>query len=234
MGIPIAEQPTGIDVSHWQGAIDWPTVQRSGRSFAYIKATEGIGYVNPNYRPDTLACRRVGMIPGAYHFLSHAPASTGATGAEQARFFFRIIKNDLVANTLPPALDIEADPQYPTPDSIQHMTARVVQFVDTLHDLIGVYPVIYGDRYFLTHDVFTTYLWDKCPLWIAHWGVDVPQLKSGGITLPWPYHTFHQYEARPGFAASHVPGVVGACDVDRFNGSMSQLEKLANTLGGVR
>lgn len=226
MAVPIDQQPKGIDVSHWQGVINWQQVRRlGGIDFAYIKATEGTYYTDPSYAQNVRQARQAGVIPGAYHFLSHRPELTGAM---QARYFYDVIKGDLVPGTLPPALDIEEDPSYPTPDTVSHMTARVVQFVGTLHALCGQYPVIYGDRSFLTHAVNPGPIAATCPLWIAHWGVSRPNLYSvDGKYLPWTYHTFHQYEARPNFAASVVPGVAGTCDVDRFNGSIDRLHVLA-------
>lgn len=60
----------GVDVSHFQGAIDWPAVARSGVQFAMIKATEGTGFTDPRYVINREGARGSGLIVGAYHFLT--------------------------------------------------------------------------------------------------------------------------------------------------------------------
>lgn len=220
MPTPIPQQPIGIDVSHHQGFIDWAKVAASGRSFAYIKSTQGTGFVDPRYKRNIVESKRNGIIPGAYHFLSHGP---GLTGAKQAQHFLDIV-GPPEGGYLPYALDIEVDPEYPSSAlSLSQMTNRVTDFVRYIYLHTGVYPVIYGDRWFLAHELSTGWLATVCPLWLAHWGTDTPQVVGG-----WAYHTFHQFEARPGYPAARVPGVAGTCDVDRFNGSMQRLRVLAN------
>ncbi|KAG8846975.1 hypothetical protein FRB96_001725 [Tulasnella sp. 330] len=95
--------PTGIDVSSYQGASpSW-----SGSSFAYIKATEGTTYTNPDFASQYNGAYNAGLIRGSYHF-AHPDSSTGAA---QASYF---VKNgggwSADGKTLPGALDIEYNP----------------------------------------------------------------------------------------------------------------------------
>lgn len=59
----------GIDVSRWQGDIDWPKVADDGVKFAFIKATEGITYTDPKLRRNAFGAHAVGLKVGFYHFL---------------------------------------------------------------------------------------------------------------------------------------------------------------------
>src|SRR5688572_21982049 len=59
----------GIDVSYWQGDIDWNTVSNAGISFAYIKATEGGDHVDPKFLQNWYQAKRAGIARGAYHFI---------------------------------------------------------------------------------------------------------------------------------------------------------------------
>src|SRR5579863_358336 len=63
---------SGIDVSSWQhsgGPIDWPTVRtEGGKTFALIKCTQGVDYVNPYFKDDLREARSAGILVGAYHF----------------------------------------------------------------------------------------------------------------------------------------------------------------------
>jgi len=95
----------GIDVSHLQGQIQWPHVLRGGVSFAFVKASEGGGFRDPQLGANWRAMGEVGITRGVYHFYrSSARASEQATnlpGAVKAAGGF--------ADTdLPVALDLEA------------------------------------------------------------------------------------------------------------------------------
>ncbi len=103
----VGPAPKGVDVSSYQGDVDWPAAYGRGARFAYVKATESTGYTNPRFRQQYDGSRRAGLVRGAYHFA--LPDRSG--GATQAAYF--------VAHgggwspdgvTLPPMLDIEYNP----------------------------------------------------------------------------------------------------------------------------
>ncbi|KAF9550608.1 hypothetical protein CPC08DRAFT_322352 [Agrocybe pediades] len=97
--------PKGIDVSHWQGNINWGAVKSSGVSFAYIKATEGTTYKDPQFSSNYVGATNVGIIRGGYHFARPSESS----GAAQANFFLAN-GGDWSGDgrTLPGGLDLEA------------------------------------------------------------------------------------------------------------------------------
>jgi lysozyme len=59
----------GIDVSYWQGDIDWLKVREAGVHFAFIKATEGGDHLDPKFLENWEGAKRVGIARGAYHFI---------------------------------------------------------------------------------------------------------------------------------------------------------------------
>ena len=73
----------GLDVSSWQGNVDWATVAANGARFAYVKATEGTSYVNPYFTQQYGGAYDVGLVRGAYHF----GLPDRSTGAAQAQWF---------------------------------------------------------------------------------------------------------------------------------------------------
>ena len=96
----------GIDVSHWQGTINWSKVKAAGMQFAFMKATESTTYT------DTAASRRtgrasqaVGIYRGAYHF---ARPERRHRRRPQAKYFVSKVGSFQGAGTLPPVLDLEA------------------------------------------------------------------------------------------------------------------------------
>lgn len=63
-----ATHAKGIDVSHWQGIIDWKKVRGAGYSFAFLKATEGSRIVDDRFRANAQDAKNAGLLVGAYHF----------------------------------------------------------------------------------------------------------------------------------------------------------------------
>ncbi|KAL7277597.1 glycoside hydrolase family 25 protein [Trametes coccinea BRFM310] len=204
--------PKGIDVSAYQPNINWSTVKANGISFAYIKATEGTTYTNPDFSSQYTGATNAGLIRGGYHF-AHPDSSSGAT---QAKYFLAHgggWTSDGI--TLPGALDIEYNPSgaecYGL--SASAMVSWIKDFSNTYHSSTGVYPVIYT-----TTDWWTTCTGNSAafastnPLWIARYASSIGTLPAG-----WSYTTFWQYaDSGPN------PG-----DQDEFNGSMAGLKQLA-------
>jgi GH25 family lysozyme M1 (1,4-beta-N-acetylmuramidase) len=211
---PAAAQPAvlGLDVSGHQPTIDWSAVASAGAQFAYIKASEGTAFVNPDFTAQYNGAYQAGLIRGAYHFALPNQSS----GTAQASYF--------VANgggwsadgrTLPGALDIEYNPSgaecYGLSQSA--MVSWIASFNDTYEALTSVWPVIYT----------TTSWWAACtgnyggfasqdPLWISS-----DHAIAGTLPAGWSTYTFWQYAS-----AGTFPG-----DQDTFNGSSSQLLQIA-------
>jgi len=139
----------GMDVSSYQGNVDWNRAYNMGSRFAYTKATEGNYYTNPYFAQQYNGSAQSGMIRGAYHFAN--PRST--SGAEQARYFVRHgggWSNDGI--TMPGLLDIEYNP-YPSLGntcynmSSADLTRWIRDFMETYRSLTGRYPMIYTANY---------------------------------------------------------------------------------------
>jgi lysozyme len=203
-------QVGGIDVSSHQGAVDWGHWWRSGKRFAYVKATEGTGYRNPNFTQQYNGSAAVGMTRGSYHFA----LPDRSDGATQARFF---VQNgggwSRDGITLPGTLDIEYNPYGgDTCYGLSHaaMVGWIRSFSDTYHALTKRWPVIYT----------STQWWDKCTgrtgdfsstnaLWLARYAGSV-----GPMPFRWPFHTIWQFTSSP-------------IDQNVFNGGADRLAALA-------
>jgi lysozyme len=129
----------GIDVSYYQGAIDWHAVRADGIGFAYLKATEGGDRVDERFAENWHAAGRAGVHRGAYHFWYHC-----RPGREQAAWFIRTVPKDPQA--LPPVLDMEWTPTSPTCRIRPHahtLHAEMKDFLDAVEAHYGKRPVIY-------------------------------------------------------------------------------------------
>src|SRR5262245_49797633 len=72
----------GVDVSHYDGTIDWAKVKAAGIDFAFMKATENLNFVDPTFATNWTNAGTAGVIRGAYHFFR-----ASVDGAKQAEFF---------------------------------------------------------------------------------------------------------------------------------------------------
>ncbi|MFJ6002737.1 GH25 family lysozyme [Arthrobacter sp. NPDC092385] len=184
----------GIDVSSHQGNVDWRGARIQGVEFAYVKATEGTGYINPYYPQQYNGSAAEGMVRGAYHFAIPTPSSSGAA---QASYFVRNGGGwSADGRTLPPLLDIEYNP-YPSLGnscynmSAAQMVAWIRDFSSTVKSLTGRVPMIYT----------TTDWWATCtgnssafadhPLHIAAYG----QTTAGRLPNGWSSYTVWQYSS---------------------------------------
>ncbi|MFF1838030.1 GH25 family lysozyme [Streptomyces sp. NPDC058231] len=211
---PLAAQSVGIDVSHYQGTINWASVKSAGIQFAYIKATESTTYKDPNFSANYLHAYNANVIRGAYHFAR----PNLSTGAAQATYFAANggawSRDNL---TLPGMLDLEGGCY---DKSASAMQTWILDFYNTYKAKTGRDVVIYTSPSW----------WSSCtggwggmsarsPLFVANW----TSASSPSIPAGFPYWTFWQYTD-----SGQVGGISGAVDRDRFSGDSSRLLALAN------
>jgi len=131
----------GIDVSHYQGVIDWQAVAADGITFAYIKATEAGSTVDETFASNWSLARSAGIEVGAYHFFTLC-----RDGTDQAANFLRTVP--LTEASLPPAVDLEFPnncSDRPAPATVQH-ELRV--FLDEVEDATGQPVLLYVEDAF--------------------------------------------------------------------------------------
>jgi GH25 family lysozyme M1 (1,4-beta-N-acetylmuramidase) len=206
--------PPGIDVSHYQGSINWGSVHSAGIQFAWIKATEGTTYKDPQFGANYVGAYNSKVIRGAYHF-ARPDASSGAA---QATYFAGNgggwSRDNL---TLPGMLDMEGGCYGKSASSMQ---SWILDFYNTYKAKTGRDVVIYTSPSWWNS---CTGGWSgmsaKSPLWVASW------TSAANPTLPNGYSvaTVWQYTS-----SGSVSGISGNVDRDRFNGTSARLLALAN------
>jgi lysozyme len=142
-GLRAAERH-GVDVSAHQGEIQWDRVAADGISFAYIKATEGGGFVDRRFAANWSGAGSAGLPRGAYHFFTLC-----ASGAAQARNFLAVVPTD--PGALPPAVDLEFGTCERRPSRAE-VERELGVFVSTVEERVGKRVVLYvmsdfADRY---------------------------------------------------------------------------------------
>jgi GH25 family lysozyme M1 (1,4-beta-N-acetylmuramidase) len=209
----------GIDVSHWQGSINWTSVRSAGIQFAWMKATEGTSYKDPSFNANYPAAHGAGVIRGAYHF-ARPDVSSGAT---QAAYFASNGGAWSADNlTLPGVLDIESNPYGSSCYGLSTTSMRswIMDFYNTYKARTGRDMVIYtSPSWWNTCTGSWSGMASLSPLWVAHWtSASSPTLPGGfGVWTVWQYTS-----------SGSVSGVSGNVDLNRFNGSRDRLLALAN------
>jgi lysozyme len=194
----------GIDVSHHQSKIDWPTVGQQGLSFAFIKATEGATLVDEDFEDNWKGAKEAGLVRGAYHyFLPQVDAK------KQAENFLKEV--NLRPGDLPPVLDLEE-----TGGKSPEVIAKgAKQWMEIVEERTGVRPILYTFPAFVRDELPENRL-REYPLWIAH-------LRITGPTVPIGFKKwiFWQYTH-----SAKIKGIEGPVDKDYFHGSMEDLKGL--------
>src|SRR5215217_2400367 len=135
--IPRGHSIHGIDVSYYQGKIDWKQVKAMKEDdvkidFAFIKATEGLFKVDPYFQRNWREAPKAGVVCGAYHFFR--PQKSGEW---QAKFFLQTVKFE--TGDLPPVVDIEELDGVPA----SKMRAELIEFLNHVEKKTGVKPILY-------------------------------------------------------------------------------------------
>ena len=202
----------GIDVSEYQGTIDWPTVATTDTRFVIIRATKGVTYDDPSFAANLAGAEANGLEVGAYHRATPRKLKDGTADLTDARLeadhFLEVAApgfGDII-----PALDIEeTGAMVPS-----QLVAWVRRWVTRVNNELGVHPMIYSSPYFWTTNMGdSTWFADHgYPLWIAHWNVPSPTVPASD----WQGEgwTFWQWTHKPG-----LPGISTDLDRDRFGGT---------------
>jgi lysozyme len=195
----------GIDVSHFQGAVNWAEVRGAGCAFAFAKATESTSIVDSEFAANWSGMKAAGLVRGAYHFFR-----AEQDGVQQANHFLQTVQ--LETGDLPPVIDIELN------DGVtgSRLIAGVGNWIDTVAQATGMTPLIYTNTPFW--DEYMNDGFGKFPLWLAHYtGASAPEPLPHG----WTDWTFWQYSQ-----SLRIPGVNGPADHNRFNGAQTDLQAL--------
>jgi len=213
-----AARPTAWTSSSY-GNVDWGSAAAGGATFAYVKASEATGYLNPYFRSQYDGSYAAGLIHGAYHFVLPNDSS-GAAQAPPKPITSSPTAGSWVpdGHTLPPMLDVEYNLYGPSCYGLTptQMSSWIREFSTTVHARTRQYPAIYS----------TADWWNTCtardgsfaatnPLYVANYSGSVATLPAG-----WEHQTIWQY-ADHGTYPGHA---------DVFNGTLAQLHTFADAL----
>ena len=205
----------GVDVSDWQGYIDYRRVRESGIEIVYIKASQGRNIKDPYFDVNYENAKANGLKVGFYHFLT---ATSTSEAEQEARFFASVIAGKTPDCKL--AMDYEVFGGVST--SEVNNISQV--FLESVKRLTNKEVIIYSDLS-NSRDVFSKELADKYPLWIAYYG-DYRRLED--IETNWNTWQGVQYTDR-----GEISGISGSVDRDLYTkeiflGETSELPQVDN------
>jgi len=193
----------GIDVSYYQGTIDWTAVAGDGVKYAQIRVSDGLNTIDTKFTTYWAQSRAAGVKHGAYQFFRPSQDAIA-----QADLLLNKIGTPM-PDDLPPMLDVEATDGL-APAAV---AAKVKAWIDHVTPVIGRAPIVYTGFYFWRDQVGAL---DETasPLWHAQY----TSATCPNIAPPWTDWTFWQYSS-----TGTVAGISGNVDMDRFNGSEADL-----------
>ena len=190
---------SGIDVSSWQGEIDFQKVKDAGIEVVYIRAGVGESAVDSHFRQNYESAKAAGLKVGFYHYVT---AEDTYMAQKEAEFFA-----SLIGGTAPdcrPAMDFEVF--YGLSDSGVNEIART--YLETLERQTGHLPIIYSDAYNVSARWSISL--SRYPLWVADYSLPTPPNNG-----KWSGWAGFQYSDK-----GRISGISGNVDLDRFTSTV--------------
>lgn len=186
----------GIDVSHHNGSINFAAVKKDSVQFVMIKATDGVGDIDPNFIDNYRDAKANGLDVGAYHYFRYH-----RDGKAQAESFLEVLRD--VELTLPVAIDVEDNGN--RAEEKCHVAGRLRDMIDRLKDeghrvMVYVNPDQYAE--------FIDGRFDDVEIWFAS---SREPSRTMGMRRLWQHSHFGK-----------VAGIEGFVDLNTFNGSVEE------------
>ena len=191
----------GVDVSRWQGDIDWQKLRGQGANFVYIKATDGGDHLDPMFKKNWRAAAKAGLKRGAYHFFYWC-----RTAGEQADWFIRNVPK--VDGALPPVIDVEwnGESSCKRRPSRDKVLEKMQVFMDRLEAHYGQRPIIYTSPDFYRDNLKGAFL--EYPFWLRAVAAHPSKVYPGRKWVFWQYS-----------GSGLSKGLKGRIDLNVFHGS---------------
>jgi len=207
----------GIDVSHWQGNINWSDVASDGQVYAWAKASEGMTYQDPQFMANMSNGIDAGVIMGAYHFAR--PDNNLAI--QDAENFLNTAGAYIGAGFLPPVLDLENP--YSGGQSIDllslfsssDLSSWVMEWSNTVELQTGIAPIIYVNGNYANYLNTSVNMYG---LWFAQPDETLSPPVNIGVWDDWSFKQYSWW--------GEVSGIVGDVDLNIFNGGMTEFNEL--------
>ncbi|HZU98702.1 MAG TPA: GH25 family lysozyme [Planctomycetota bacterium] len=201
----------GVDVSVFDGKIDWSALKRAGVGFAITRVSDGM-HQDQTFEAHWASMKNAGIVRGVYQFFrgNHDPIAQADLLLEKV--------GKLQPGDLPPFLDVEQQTKTSPLGGVSRSTfvSNMRKWIQRIEEKTGRKPVVYVGSFFWDDDVGHPDV-GGLDLWLAQYVKD-PNVSKPRLPQGWSKWTFWQYSEK-----AHFPGVPVACDASLFNGTLSDL-----------
>ena len=207
---PAGSTVEGIDVSYYQGQVDWNAVAGAGVQFGIARVSDSTAFVDPTFATNWNGMKQAGLVRGVYQFWRPsqdpiAQAELLLDGVAAAGGF--------ESGDLPPVVDVETLEGY----SASYVVQQLEVWIDHVEAATGRKPMIYTSAYIWSLLGSPTQF-SEYPLWAAHWDTNCPYIPN-----QWSDWAMWQYSE-----TGTVAGIGAAVDRNLFNGDLAALHAFAS------
>jgi lysozyme len=195
----------GVDVSVYQGTVNWSDVKAAGIDFAIARISDGSD-LDTEFATNWSGMKSAGLVRGAYQYFE-----PGENPTTQANIVISAV-GMLGSGDLPVTADMETTGG----ESAATIVSNLTTWANAVKAGTGKVPMVYTAEGYWDSDVASS-AFSTNPLWVANWGVSCPDLPTG-----WSSWDFWQYSD-----SGTVGGISGAVDLDEFNGTLVALQAFA-------
>jgi lysozyme len=199
----------GLDVSYYQGEVDWGAVYGAGYRFGIARVSDGLSHPDDRFDENWSGMATAGLLRGAYQYFEPDEDALGQAALVVGKV------GRLGPLDLPVALDAETAGNVAPVDIVPIFRA----WLSAVESGTGKRPIIYTASYFW--NTLTDADLSQHALWVSSSPATCPDVPS-----PWSHWTFWQE------GTDHVPGISPVVDVDEFDGSLKDLLALAKSRVG--
>jgi len=197
----------GVDISSFQGEIDWQVLASQNIDFAFIKATEGSTFQDEKFKYNWGNSLKTNLKIGAYHFFSY-----DSDGISQAKNFINIVPK--IDGNLPPVVDIEFYGKYNNHPQNKEQTAKILNdLLSELENYYGKKPIIYATM--KSYKLYLSNGYEEYSIWIR----DVFAKPSLPDNKNWTFWQYSDHEKLDGYNGKET-----FIDINAFNGSSQNFD----------
>jgi lysozyme len=195
----------GIDVSVYQGTVDWTAVKSAGMDFAIARISDGSA-LDTQFATNWTRMKSAGLVRGAYQYFE--PGQDPTTQASIVVSAVGMLGN----GDLPVTADMEATGG----QSAATIVANLQTWMAAVKAGTGKTPMVYTAEGYWDSSVGGSSAFASDPMWVANWGVPCPSMPTG-----WTGWSFWQYDDKGSVAG------ISPVDTDEFNGTLAELQVFA-------
>lgn len=218
-----AQYINGIDVSNYQGNVNWTSVKNAGVPFAFCKATEGVDFIDAKFTQNMTNASAAGVYISPYHFgRINSNIANPNDAIDEANDFVDAIAPYYAqpGRFLRPVLDVENTPYANTVANLAtnkaYISEWVRDFIGVVETRLGFAPIIYCNTSFATSLLESNL--NQYDLWVANYNYAPPSIPPASIDGVWNGWDFWQYTD-----SGSVSGITGNVDRNVYQGTMEEL-----------